>query len=239
MTSIQIIDSVNYYDRTAKDFDQYSNSKINYLRAIDNLILKEVAPGKTIIDVGSGSGTRISRLVSFLQPKNLLCIDSSEEMIRKCLRYELPAIKYDISDKDLKKHGEFDAALCLWNVLGHVNSTPARKLALQYIYNNLNPDGRLIIDVNNRYNIKNYGLKNVVRNFLFDKLGLANGDFDLKLADDQAIITRVHVFTENELVRLLKETGFKIIKIYFFNYQSGNEEKNSRSGQIAIIARKP
>jgi len=239
MPPTQIINSANYYDRTANDFDRYSNSKMNYLNSINNLILGEIAPGKTVIDIGSGSGTRICKLSSSLLPQKLLCIDSSTEMLKKCEQYKLPVIKYDIASENLEKHGEFEVALCLWNVLGHISSAPARRLALKYIYKNLAPRGKLIIDVNNRYNIKNYGFKNVARNFLLDKLNLSSGDFDLKLTDDHSIITKVHIFTKDEIINLIKKTGFQITKIHYFNYESGNKEKNSWLGQIAVIATKP
>lgn len=239
MSKIQIINSTDYYNKwSAKEFDLYSRSKENYLEAIDQLILEVVPTGQTIIDIGSGSGTRINKLSSKLRPTKLLCVDSSDEMVKECQKDQLPVVKYDISSGQSEHHGEFDYAFCLWNVLGHIDSEEGRGRALKYIFSSLKLGGRLIIDVNNRYNIKNYGLKSVVKNVLFDKLGLSRGDFDLKLVGSSSMITRVHVFTKKEMIRLLKKAGFKIEKIRYFNYSTGEEEKESWSGQIVVIARK-
>jgi SAM-dependent methyltransferase len=239
MSKVQIINSTDYYNKwSAEEFDLYSRSKENYLKAIDQLILEVVPTEQTIIDIGSGSGTRINKLSSKLRPAKLLCVDSSEEMVKKCQKDQLPVVKYDISCGQLECHGKFDFAFCLWNVLGHIDSEKGRDLALKYIFGSLKLGGHLIIDVNNRYNIKNYGLKSVLKNVLFDKLGLSRGDFDLKLVGSSSVITRVHVFTKREMIKLLKKAGFKIEKIQYFNYATGEEEKESWSGQILVIARK-
>jgi len=240
MSQIQIINSTDYYDKwSAEEFDLYSKSKKNYLEAIDRLILKKIPIGKTIIDVGSGSGTRIKKLSGKLQPKKLLCVDSSDEMVKKCQKDQLSVIKYDISSGQVECHDKFDFVSCLWNVLGHVDSSEGRTLAIKYMFDSLKPGGRLIIDVNNRYNIKNYGLRSVLRNIYSDKFGLSKGDFDLKLSGNSSMITKVHVFTKKEIIRLLEKIGFKIEEVKYFNYSTGEEEKNSWSGQITIIAQKP
>jgi hypothetical protein len=73
---------------------------------------------------------------------------------------------------------------------------------------------------------------------LFDKFGLSNGDFNLKLVGSSNIVTKVHIFTKKELKELLKKSGFKLREIHYFDYSTGKKEKTSWFGQIMIIAKK-
>jgi 2-polyprenyl-3-methyl-5-hydroxy-6-metoxy-1,4-benzoquinol methylase len=62
----------------------------------------------------------------------------------------------------------FDAILCLWNVLGHIESNQKRLTALKNMKGLLSPKGTIFIDVNNRYNANSYGYFRTLGRLLFD-----------------------------------------------------------------------
>lgn len=65
----------------------------------------------------------------------------------------------------------FQVITCLWNVFGHVPEQH-RLIFLENLRNLLAREGRLYIDVNNRYNSRAYGWKVVLKNMLRDFVSL-------------------------------------------------------------------
>ena len=129
-----------------------------------------------------------------------------------------------------------DIALCLWNVLGHVRNNKLPK-AIENTYAALKDDGLLLLDVNNRYNIKQYGLRNIFKNIFFDLWPFQNskGDFPLKMNGIKSI---VHIFTKKEIQRILSKAGFRNVDYIYINYENGRIEKSQFTGQLLIIAKK-
>ncbi len=232
---LNFISSSEFYDRFALEFDSYAKSKQNYLDAIDRLVIHNVPKGIRVLDIGSGTGKRILKISKSIQPSELVCFDNSPKMVEMLNASGLSANCVDISE-DIKsfKQKQFDLVLCMWNVLGHVPRSKQAK-AFKNISKLLTDGGKLIFDVNNRHNIKAYGLIRVLRNFFLGTFGLIKGDYPLQLNGNT---TSVHIFSEREIRKLLYDVGFKINKIVYVNYASGEIEKSQWSGQLLVIAEK-
>ena len=148
---------------------------------------------------------------------------------------ELKVTQADISDKNFKFCEKYGIVTCLWNVLGHVNTKERRLTALINLASLMEDNGLLFIDVNNRYNVSNYGLGKVLKNiykdiFHFDR---GNGDYKLNIdTGDIKIQTNVHIFNPFEIEKLIKLAGLKIVKRWMINYNTGNSNNNIFGGQI-------
>ena len=102
----------------------------------------------------------------------------------------------------------------------------------------MKPGAKLILDVNNRYNVKNYGGINVFKNILLDAMGLSRRNYPLRLGQKRISFTAVHLFTKNEILKILRKAGFEICSTYYLNYSNGQMESFSWFGQIVVVAKK-
>jgi hypothetical protein len=90
--------------------------------------------------------------------------------------------------------------------------------------------------VNNRLNIKNYGLFSFLINLLKNIFILKNtGYFNLRAYNKK---TKVYIFTVKEIINLLKKNGFKVEVINYVDYLSGKIQHYQFFGQIFVIAKK-
>ncbi|MGY8817528.1 MAG: class I SAM-dependent methyltransferase [Pseudomonadales bacterium] len=190
----KVIDSEGFYNQVTSFYDDISEKKIEYLNAIDHLILESV-----------------EQLNRTFNPKDVFHGD---------------VVDYK------KKPGEFNLALCLWNVIAHVDNP---KTFLKAIHALLQPGGTLIFDINNRFNIKEYGIKNVFINLVKNNFLANPGSFTLNTNE---IKTKVYIYNLAEITALLNETGFNINVVKFVNYKTGNIEKSQWAGQIFLVCKK-
>lgn len=226
-----------FYDKFARSYSEYSKQRAVYLSAVNKYIVAD-ADKKAInlIDIGCGDGLRIKNIATMLKIKNIILLDDSTEMLSLCSKlHGMEIILQDISDKNFNLEKKVDIVLCLWNVIGHILEPDARKRALKNIYKMMNSDSALYIDVNNRYNVANYGLISVVKNIINDLFISVNasGDFDLRIKKEgDYISTKVHVFNPFEIEKIFKEAGLKIIDRKIIDYSTGKQKFSIFSGQL-------
>jgi len=224
-----------FYTQFAGSYSQYSAIRQAYLSAVNNFIKREAGSIKTIVDVGSGDGKRSSMISDLLDNKSLTLIDSSIGMIN--LARNIPdalIVKGDISSTEFKLENKYDIALCLWNVLGHIEFDN-RKVALKNLASLIYNQGIIFLDVNNRYNISHYGIKNVLKNICRDMFvpRKSNGDFELNIDTNKGKInTTVHIFNPYEIERLFKSAGLIILKREIISYDTGEIKDNFWNGQL-------
>lgn len=224
-----------FYTQFAGSYRKYSATRRAYLSAVNDFIKREVGFVKTIVDVGSGDGKRSSLISNLLDSKNLTLIDNSIGMINlaKNIR-DAVVIKGDISSTEFESDNKYDVALCLWNVLGHIASDK-REIALKNLASLIHSQGIIFLDVNNRYNVSHYGIKNVLRNICKDIFvpRKSNGDFELNINTDKGKInTTVHIFNSYEIERLFKSAGLTILKREIISYDTGEIKNNFWNGQL-------
>jgi len=201
------------YDQIAPFYRKISIEKKNYLSSIDKIIFRYFLRRKTLVDLGSGDGIRIYRLARRARINNITLVDNSDKMIEASKK--IPGAKVVKSSILVYLPKEkFDIATCLWNVLGHLdNADDIRKTILNIDNNILKRNGVLILDVNNRYNVLSYGIKQVIKNVAIDLFGRTKYKYTefYKKVGKKLIKMRVHFFTPYEIENYLKHTSLKII----------------------------
>lgn len=225
-----------FYTKFAPSYAKYASTKNDYLRAVNSFIIKSSKNGASMIDVGAGDGKRSREISDGIKTTNLTLLDNSQGMVN--LLKNIAGAKVicgNIADTEFKLEGKFDVVTCLWNVFGHIPDAPKREVAIKNLRGLLKQDGFIFLDVNNRYNMAQYGVKNVLRNMIKDIFGKkqANGDFELDFdVDKEKIKTKVHIFSPSEINKLIKSSGLKIVQRRVINYRTGARCKSVFGGQL-------
>lgn len=225
------------YDHLAPHFRAYSEARAAYLGSIDRLILRRLPAGATsLLDVGSGDGVRAARLAARCSVSRLVLSDPSEEMVNSCRGLEGAAEVWHVAAEELPYVTErFDIITCLWNVLGLVSGAGQRAEALRRMRSLLSPEGRIFLDVNNRYNARAYGRLRTAGRVLYDLLrpSDANGDVSFSWrVGGKAIETRGHVFRPGEMKRLIEKSGLKVTARHVVDYETGELRGSTFAGQL-------
>jgi SAM-dependent methyltransferase len=225
------------YDKLAQHFRSYSESRAAYLDSIDRLILRRLPAGATsMLDVGSGDGVRAARLAARCSVSRLILSDPSDEMVSRCRLLEGVAEVWCVAAEELPDVAErFDIITCLWNVLGLVSDTASRVEALRRMRSLLSPEGRIFLDVNNRYNARAYARLKTAGRVLYDLLrpSDANGDVSFSWrVGGRLIETRGHVFRPGETARLIAEAGLKVMNRHVVDYETGESRGSVFAGQL-------
>lgn len=230
-----MLPSNTFYTYFAQSYSEYSLQKSAYLSSVNNFIKQESGHPKSLVDVGSGDGRRSREIANLLKVKNVSLIDNSAGMIALSKRIlGTKIIKSDISSHNFTLGNRFDVVLCLWNVLGHI-CEGKRKHALMNVASLIKDDGVLYLDVNNRYNISQYGIKSATTNLVKDCIykKSTNGDFVLSInTPSREIQTIVHIFSPQEIENLIVSAGLTIDTRKVINYESGTTEKYIWRGQL-------
>ena len=135
---VRIISSSEYYDQLSAEYRQISQSRRAYLAGIERLIAESLRPGLSLLDVGGADGVRSRRLAHEAGISRVTLLDSSPAMLSGVdpKNFE-QIIAGDITSEAIfAQLGEtrFDAALLLWNVLGHISTPEGRLRALTNIH---------------------------------------------------------------------------------------------------------
>jgi len=228
-------DPSSFYDSLASEYNKVFFTRKKYHDAVDNLIRSnsDYSSWSHILDVGSGNGKRVIGL--FLHRQFILhCVESSSEMVallRKSKEIEL-VIQSDFCTLDYKDFGNpYDLVLMQWNVIGHLsNISDAFKLVSQTV----KIGGHFIFDFNNPLNYKQYGVLNSLRNSLKFILSKTDGHLKFKISHENSY-TETYFYKVSYISKLLDKNGFRLNKIVYLNYSTG-EAENRLGGQVFIDA---
>jgi len=203
------------YDQIAKDFST-SRAKpwpeFEYFKGY-------LQNGQDMLDLGCGNG----RLLDFLKDYkiNYSGIDNSEKLIEEA-RVKWPGQNFLVADiLDLSFLAKkFDLAFLI-ATLHHIPSDSLRAKVLREIYSVLKPGGKLLMINWNlwqqkylKYIIKYTLLKLAEPNKMVVE-GLKAKDLELQdvfIPWQKKHLRYIHAFTELNVARLVKKTGFEIIK---------------------------
>ena len=228
------MNSQKFYDEISDSYSELFLKRIKYNNAVDDYIRNylKIETAKNILDIGSGNGERITRLV----PKSTK-ITSVEDSARMCTRLrsnreiekviECDAANLKITDFD--EH--FDAITMQWNVLGHIQD-PSKLLNL--LFKILNLGGCLIFDVNNPLNVRYYGINSLISNLIHFNLypRYKRRAFQLSMGE---LTTPVSFSPPSFYRSLLKDCGFTKVEFSYLDYETGNPA-SFLTGQILITA---
>jgi len=230
-----MLSSKTFYTYFANFYSDYSILKKDYLLAVNNFIKSESKSPQSIIDVGSGDGIRGKEIANLLGIDAITLVENSKCMFNLSKKiHGATLINKDISSNDFKLENKYDVVTCLWNVIGHIPNFK-RKRALENLASLVKDNGVIFLDVNNRYNISQYGIKSSVINIIKDLLNKksSNGDFILTInIPKREIQTVVHIFSPKEIENLISSAGLNVEKRLIINYKSGEIKKYVWNGQL-------
>ncbi len=234
-----MMSSSQYYDKMAASYETLMDQRNTFLLAVESLIF-ELSSGKSVnnyLDVGCGNGIRSMRIMEGLKPEHSLLIDESKEMIQAASFLRNEKVQVEKCDfLEMKSNAPFQIITCLWNVFGHLESKSLRLAFLKQMHSLLDQNGLLFIDINNRYNVNQYGWPNVMRNMLRDILRLKDsGKFALQKEGD---ISNVYVHNPFEFDKLITEAGFSRLRKIYIDYRTGHAVKSFIRGQTVYCIEK-
>jgi len=190
-----------------------------------------------MLDVGSGDGKRAMALVKELKVKNITLCDSSKEMVKLCQKLK-PSKVISCKAEELPIDQKYDIVTCLWNVMGHIESTQKRIEALSRMGKSLKTNGLIFFDINNRYNGSAYGYFKVLNRIILDIIlpDDTRGDttYDWKIKE-KVVTSMGHLFTPREVDNLIIKTGLKIVKKIAVDYSTGKISNSLIRGQLLYI----
>lgn len=227
------------YDALANYYREYSEKKSKYLESVDKLVINSIPDqAKNLLDVGAGDGVRGMLIAREKKIKRIILCDSSIEMVKKCRELN-PSDVWQINAEDLPETNErFDVIICLWNVLGHIETREKRVLALTKMKNLLSSTGLIFFDVNNRHNASSYGLFKVIGRVIIDTINpdekRGNTEYEWKIGK-KVFPGMGHLFTPVEIKSIIKSSGLRVKSFLTINYNNGNVSKSFLNGQLFFV----
>jgi len=213
----------------------------SYLVAVEKQVIAELSPGDRLVDIGSGDGRRLSRIMNAVSGISCVAIEPSVGMSEICRQtvkgevYTAPVEEIDKLDID-----QFDVVTSLWNVFGHISSD-ARLGALENIADKLRSGGKLILDFNNRHNAASYGRLRVAWRRILDVMYFREerGDATYEWHINGKVYQgHGHLFTPREIESLFAKTGFSILRRLTINYKDGKISQSKYDGQLFYVLEK-
>lgn len=175
-------------------------------------------PGR-LVDLGCGTGRL---LIPFARRGFwVLGVDLSQSMLDVAGEKATAAgvtvhrLKANVVELGALRDQAFDYAACLFSTLGMIAGVEARRRAVAHIFRLLRPGGRLVLHVHNRwFNVWDpQGRRWLARDLLRSLTRRAQaGDRLMPVHQGIAGLT-LHLFTRREIIRLLKEAGFRIREV--------------------------
>ena len=229
-----VLDAIAAYDLVAPGYRELSERRRAYLDAVDTEILRRLPSGAaSLIDVGAGDGRRALHIAKQAGVPRVVLVEPSDGM-----RGLIPAGS-EVWHERMEAlpdagRAEFDVVLCLWNVLGHVPGWESRVGALRNLGRMCSAGGLIFLDVLNRYNLAECGVGVVLRRFLSSH----NGEVPVKwrIGGDE-VNTQGYVFSANEMDKLFRDAGLKVVAREILNYRTGRREPWPVAGNLLYVLR--
>lgn len=231
-----LVNTIEAYDKVAPIYAEYASKRKAYIQAVDELVLMRLKAKSSLLDVGSGDGHRLHKILSHTMIKNAVAVEPSSEMAKRCrLNAQVEVIETTV-DK-LNEIGQFEAITALWNVLGHI-PCDLRVASLQKMKACLAPNGIIMLDVNNRHNAPAYGRFKVLIRRLIDYVNFneQRGDcyYDWQIGE-MKIPSYGHLFIHQEMLSLFRAAGLKLVEYFAVNYADGTISACPTQGQLFYV----
>lgn len=237
MDTNKSLSSRQYYDSIAGEYAFLRHQRRLYLDKVDSIIINDFYKrSKRILDVGAGDGSRGIRIFKNLKADMICLVEESNEMIKDVGNLEGVDI-YSGPIQDFHGQTDFDLILCLWNVLGHVNTMQDRVSVLTLMKDLLSPNGTIVIDFNNRYNYKHYGIISVLRNIIKSLFVREAGWFNLK-NNDGTVHGKVYIHNYSEIIKIVAQSGLRVESLRIIDYSNGRIRYNLFQGQYLFYLKR-
>jgi SAM-dependent methyltransferase len=231
---VAALDVVEAYDRIAPELAGMYSGRKAYFEAIDGLVIRNVpAAARSMLDVGCGNGARAEGIAKAAKINELVLMEPSAGMRR--LMASGRGVWTSRIEELVGSPRRFEVITCLWNVLGHVPSEK-RVAALRNMRTVVDPDGLIFLDVQSRYNAREYGWVKTAGRWIYDAVSPSprNGDVTVCWKGGR-IVTTGHVFTRAEMLGLIREAGLQVRELAFVDYRSGEQCGSEFAGSMFFV----
>ena len=232
-----------YYLKVLARREIYNNAVDNF---VINLFKQTTSP--VILDAGCGMGQRAAKYKNALQIGYVHGIDFSPKMIEYALKQDIDSVICSNIVNIPFENDKFDFVTCLFFVFCYLTSETERICALKEFYRILKPGGILCLDVipiihkgeGAEFKKSRFQVLYDRCSFLFKK-GLRRGDKIYKVHNPNETISYnyFHAFSENEMIKLIKQSGFIMNENIVIGYNSGKIYVQKNKGQHLYILKKP
>lgn len=249
---------IRAYSELAKYYDLVYHRKQYGKEAdfLENIFRTHGQKVKSVLDIACG--TAVHDIFLARRGFRIVGIDSSKEMIAIAKkRAKSEKLKIDFHQQDMRKIGlkeRFDVAICMFSSFNHLLTVEDAKASVASIRNVLKKNGIFVLD-----------LPNPISYFKMQPTSIENGESDktklvrvatlenfpetssaklhLSYVIHEGSKTRLdfetwdlRYYSREEMVKLLTESGFKIVGVYGnFGITEEFDENNSR--RIIIVGR--
>jgi len=223
-------------EKTRKDYDLLAEdfSRTRQFTWDIEILSQYISNGDIVLDLGCGNG----RSLEILKEKKIdyFGLDVSKKLI-EIAKKKYPQNRFEVGDilKLPYPDNFFDKVLAI-RILHHIPSKEFQLQALQEIKRILKPGGLLILTVWNAWGSKyKINLLRMMKYAILRIIGRSKLDFGDALIPWWRVSEKIeryfHFFTKNELKKLVKETGFRVEKIWSSKFNGHSD--------IYLIAKKP
>lgn len=246
-----------WYDQFCKfeeTFHKESPNEINTNKTIQKFLEKYKV--KNVLDLTCGTGSQVFWLLK--RGFNVIGSDISRGMLKiakqKAKKEKLKATFYH-GDMRTTKIGKFDAAITIFNAIGHLRKKDFEK-TLRNIHKNLNPGGIYIFDILNLTYVLNHDITKLSHEFIKTIGKTTIREIQHSIIDNKGILysyttfytqtklgklktehctATLQLYTSKELKNMLAKNGFKMMGQFGINGEKFSEKKTER---ILTIAKK-
>jgi ubiquinone/menaquinone biosynthesis C-methylase UbiE len=109
-----------HFDAIADDYDRWKEKSAYYYRLLAEIYQEFVPPGRSVLEVGCGTGT----LLSMLSPARGVGIDHSSKMV-EIAAVKFPELEFLVADAEEFDPGETFDYVIVPDVVEHIKDVPA------------------------------------------------------------------------------------------------------------------
>jgi ubiquinone/menaquinone biosynthesis C-methylase UbiE len=236
------------YDTVMKDMP-YSE----WIRYLEDLLIKFGPARKEILDVACGTGTMLIKLAK--KGYNCTGIDFSEEMLKIARKKAGSAslkIKFIRQDmKNLKVKRKIPIVTCMYDSINYLLEKKEIKSFLRGVYSLLDNGGIFVFDMNTEYALKNIWDNKTTYSDIPKMTLISKSNYDAKkktaylrltifalINKNYEKISEIHkekAYTLKDMRNMLKKEGFKHITAYKDRTFNSPDRK---TGRVWFIAKK-
>lgn len=242
---------VEHFDKAIKS-DYYSSvisRRKKYNDAVDEFVISHIKRNgyKTLLDAGCGTGSRALHYRATIPDLQIAGIDISPQMIHTARKNGLTETKCCSITSTEYADASFEVITCLFFVYCYLTKRSERLAAMRELYRILKPGGVMFMDCIMRHH-KGENLeyqKNFKRAladfFCKSKKLMLPGDrtYIVHYPDGSVATNYFHAYSEHEMKRLIRTSGFYKYDERAFGYVTGCECHDKDRGQRVFVLMKP
>lgn len=246
----------SHYDEDAQNYDIFNEEASQTINQSIEKILKKYK-AKTVLDLSCGTGSQIFFLAN--KGFDIVGSDINAKMLkiaRSKAKQENINIKFYKDDMRFAKLGEFDAAITIFNAIGHLTKSDFEK-TLRNIRDNLKESGLYIFDIFNlEYFLQGDNITKLTIDWLKRAENSLTREIQYSTIDETGVLASfttvieqkdgrklkkvqsaqtLQIYSAPQLKEMLEKNGFVILTQCGIDGSKFNQKKSDR---ILTLARK-